>query len=134
MSRETGVPFVLTLRQVGAILLKLKQHTQKGNKMKKAILAVAIGFTAITAQARDIAMREEHLCYAVFNHFEYIGKQKNDRELARAGYNLKVALRQKYQMDVDGIIQGKSDLNSYTGPGKSMDAWKALVKKCQSKV
>ena len=102
--------------------------------MKKVLVVLALAATASTVQARDIAMREENLCYAVFDHIEWSGKDQNNRELARAGYNHKIAVRKKFIMNVDGIMQGKKELTSYLGSRYDRQVWRDLVSRCQQKV
>jgi hypothetical protein len=102
--------------------------------MKKAILVLTVLTASTTAVAKDIAMPEDYLCFAVYNHIQYIGEKRGDRNLARSGHNSKARLTQKYMMTVGGIVDGKSALNQYTGPGKSNEAWSNLIDRCDRKI
>jgi len=82
---------------------------------------------------KDVAMKEDYLCYAFFDFVEYTGRENNDRDRARQGYNLKAKMTQNYIMTVGGIIDGKSELNFYTGPGNSHKQTE-LIPKCLAKV
>lgn len=102
--------------------------------MKKAILVLSVLTASTTAMAKDIAMPEEYLCFAVYDHIQYVGEQNGNRNLARSGHNSKAKLTQKYMMKIGGIVDGKSALNQYTGPGKSKEAWSNLIDRCDRKI
>ena len=97
----------------------------------KLITALILSITALTAQARDVAMKEE-LCYAFFDFVEYTGREAGDRDRARQGANLKAKMVQKYAITIGGIREGESALNSYTGPGNS-HRQSQLIPKCLAK-
>ena len=100
--------------------------------MNKLLTALILSVTAITAQARDVAMKEDNLCYAFFDFVEYTGREANDRDRARQGANLKAKMVQRYTITVGGVIEGKQALNFYTGPHSEKQ--KDLIPKCLAKV
>lgn len=102
--------------------------------MKKAILVLGILAVSTAAMAKDVALPEDYLCYAVYDHIQYIGEKRGDQKLANSGYALKSRMTQKYIMNVGGVVDGKSALNQYTGPGKSSQAWNDLLNRCNRKV
>ena len=101
--------------------------------MKQLITALILVATAFTAQARDVAMNDDNLCYAFFDFVEYTGREDNDRNRARQGANLKAKMSQKYAITVGGVIEGKQALNFYTGPEHGHKQ-KDLIPKCLAKV
>ena len=98
--------------------------------MMKIAIALVLSTVAFTAQARDVALKSDYLCYAYFDFLEYRGQQDNDRGLVRLGNNSKAKLSKKYILKVGGIVDGKKELNFYTGPVNGPSKGKELDKKC----
>jgi hypothetical protein len=98
--------------------------------MKQLITAVVLATVAVTAQAKDVAMKQDYLCYAYFDFLEYRGQESNNRNLVRLGNNSKAKLSQRYILKVGGIVDGKKELNFHVGPVHGPTKGKELDQKC----